>query len=1195
MAAPCEVDEEESFYEEHKAVLLQEMKNYGAERLSLRPASCGVGLLNQGATCYMNSLLQALFYTPEFRVALYDWHYDAAAHGSADRSIPLQLQRLFAEMQLSTVSAASTRAFTAACGMSDTGTQHDVQELCRVLFDALSQSSKPLAEKINGLFSGKLEHYIRCAEETGGDGPAPESRREEVFFDLQVQIQGCTSLEQALRQLVEPEILDGDNQWFCEALGRKVDAKKGVSLQSLPPILCLQLMRFIFDLVTMSRRKLNELVAIPLELDLAFLFEPGSAPANTKYALSAVCLHSGTTHSGHYRAYVQDETAAGQWFEANDAVVKVMDEHQRDRLFKLPSDDSEASSGNAVRIFNSSEAYFLVYRRVDGEAPHIDTNTVPEPVRSECLSRNASVAGLQRAYAVHKRMVELKVYSPKASYIALRKHSVQNLSGLLATEDEEANVDEALQSVTVNVHTARPVRHAMHKAIEAFAVEGNSCDSQEAASWASELSARLQAGEVRLRRYDQWTGESKEPLEGAALDNAVEQIVSRFTGQLQGSLILELRDAGQDFDPWHEDAGRVVVCRWDHGRGAIDVGPGSLQALRVPLRGGEGGDAQQAETAVAPVEPEAEAAAAAPPAEPEEEMPDLFADSAPTVKQGPQRDTSPVLGDVRAAVAANMGVDVVSLALVPLTGAAAGEPLGGDEGRTLWQCNVWNTDLLCAEVVVEGVPLGSVQLYDRVKNTATFSFNHPERPQYSEEFTVSCSKNATLAQLKELIAGELGVDASGIHLCRGPKAPQLKDETKSLRQAGIADSGGIFVGQGPPCGVDETMLRVSLYIPSEKGGPPRQRELFAHPGKGAGSVRSLRQALVAPLIRWHEKQSAAASPAANADGGDKPGSGNDLPPFSVEGLTWQRLRLRDGQAGKQFAVLRDDRTLRSALMGFSDLRQVAVQALDHDEELTAEDLFFTLRTWRVHEGKLSVPTEEIVRKTQTLAAFRAQLAARFGPELFLPAAAPEAPGEAGEEPEAEAEAGKGQGGAVKAEPAPEEFGEDFLQLFTLPTATTPNVMQRLQASKWEATRLNSANAVDAELPLSEFKELRDGVALVVRSARSAARGPPDIVNAGKGKGKGPKGPTATLADGIAAKAEGRAKGKAKSWPKVSVAAPAARRERGIVIQVANPEAAEGESAASKHGEGEQASEEAATAPPEPAAEPSPREPQHAVH
>jgi hypothetical protein len=35
-----------------------------------------VGLSNQGATCYMNSLMQALFMSPEFRGAVYNWSFD---------------------------------------------------------------------------------------------------------------------------------------------------------------------------------------------------------------------------------------------------------------------------------------------------------------------------------------------------------------------------------------------------------------------------------------------------------------------------------------------------------------------------------------------------------------------------------------------------------------------------------------------------------------------------------------------------------------------------------------------------------------------------------------------------------------------------------------------------------------------------------------------------------------------------------------------------------------------------------------------------------------------------------------------------------------------------------------------------------------------------------------------------------------
>ena len=58
-----------------------------------------VGLNNQGATCYMNSLLQALFHTPRFRRRLYNWTYKPERDGESEYCIPLALQKLFARLQ----------------------------------------------------------------------------------------------------------------------------------------------------------------------------------------------------------------------------------------------------------------------------------------------------------------------------------------------------------------------------------------------------------------------------------------------------------------------------------------------------------------------------------------------------------------------------------------------------------------------------------------------------------------------------------------------------------------------------------------------------------------------------------------------------------------------------------------------------------------------------------------------------------------------------------------------------------------------------------------------------------------------------------------------------------------------------------------------------------------------------------------
>lgn len=48
-------------------------------------------------TCYLNSLLQALFMTPEFRNALYKWEFDGS---DPNKNIPYQLQKLFLNLQV---------------------------------------------------------------------------------------------------------------------------------------------------------------------------------------------------------------------------------------------------------------------------------------------------------------------------------------------------------------------------------------------------------------------------------------------------------------------------------------------------------------------------------------------------------------------------------------------------------------------------------------------------------------------------------------------------------------------------------------------------------------------------------------------------------------------------------------------------------------------------------------------------------------------------------------------------------------------------------------------------------------------------------------------------------------------------------------------------------------------------------------
>ncbi|XP_068142761.1 ubiquitin carboxyl-terminal hydrolase 47 isoform X1 [Drosophila tropicalis] len=242
----------------------------GGGASSSRPSSRGyVGLINQAMTCYLNSLLQALYMTPEFRNALYRWEFD---NDNEAKNIPYQLQKLFLNLQTSHKSSVETTDLTRSFGWDSTEAwqQHDIQELCRVMFDALEHKFKNTkqANLISTLYEGKMNDYVKCLECN------TEKTREDTFLDIPLPVRpfgsssAYGSIEEALRAFVRPETLDGNNQYLCEKCKKKCDAHKGLHFKSFPYILTLHLKRFDFDYQTMHRIKLNDRVTFPQKLNL---------------------------------------------------------------------------------------------------------------------------------------------------------------------------------------------------------------------------------------------------------------------------------------------------------------------------------------------------------------------------------------------------------------------------------------------------------------------------------------------------------------------------------------------------------------------------------------------------------------------------------------------------------------------------------------------------------------------------------------------------------------------------------------------------------------------------------------------------------------------------------------------------------------------------------------------------------------
>lgn len=301
-----------------------------------------VGLKNQGATCYLNSLLQALYCTNKLRRAVFLMPTES---DDAQTSVPLALQRVFHELQFSS-RAVGTKKLTRSFGWAtlDSFMQHDAQELCRVLLDNLENKMKgtSVEDVIPGLFCGKMLSYINCIN-------VPySSKREENFYDIQLKVNGNRSVYDAFNEYIAKETLSQDNKYDAGAYGLQ-EAEKGVIFTRFPPVLYLQLMRFQYDFVADTNIKLNDRFEFPYILKLdQFLSEPKPST----YKLHAVLVHSGDNHGGHYVVYI-NPALNGIWYQFDDDVVSRCSPRDAIDMNFGGSDDPD------MRL--CTNAYMLVY------------------------------------------------------------------------------------------------------------------------------------------------------------------------------------------------------------------------------------------------------------------------------------------------------------------------------------------------------------------------------------------------------------------------------------------------------------------------------------------------------------------------------------------------------------------------------------------------------------------------------------------------------------------------------------------------------------------------------------------------------------------------------------------------------------------------------------------------------------------
>lgn len=317
------------------------------------PARKPVGLFNLGSTCYIATLLQTLFHDYTFR--------DSLLRCESEDPIMVALKNLFIRMQCGTRAVESPKELIDLL-THDTQGQHDIHEFTRLFVSYLEHHMDE-----ESLFRGRYVHTTTCKEcgqvtkrgSSFHELALPLSPRGEIEgSSLNAISQGTLNLSQLLQQYLEPEELDGDNQYFCSgACDRKVSATRRLFIEDLPPVLNIQLLRFVYDASTHVKTKLGTAIKLPLNI----LMESDGKPQRM-YDLQAVVSHFGaSTNSGHYITDIHD-AVSDSWWRMDDGTVSpitVSPGSKEGLHWRL------TTSPRGTPMYTSRDAYMLVYKRRD--------------------------------------------------------------------------------------------------------------------------------------------------------------------------------------------------------------------------------------------------------------------------------------------------------------------------------------------------------------------------------------------------------------------------------------------------------------------------------------------------------------------------------------------------------------------------------------------------------------------------------------------------------------------------------------------------------------------------------------------------------------------------------------------------------------------------------------------------------------
>jgi ubiquitin C-terminal hydrolase len=326
------------------------------------------GLANLGDTCFINALLQIISHTYELNELLDGDGYKS----KLNKCVESELLSAWDELRL--------LMWSENCTISPGGFIHAIRKTSKIkknhMFSTISQNDMPefltflfdifhtaLKRKVTMTIDGNpknkrdkmakmcyemmqkeyTENYseilnmfygihVSTLTSVGVVGVAKSndeylSIRPEPFMVISLPIPSEAPLNQHHISLMdcfdlncESELMEGENAWFNESLGKKQNVYKRLVYWSLPEIMVIDIKRFEYNYKTDSFVKNQSNIKIPIENVSFSKYVEGYNKDSYVYDLYGICNHHGDENFGHYTSTIK--TADSRWFNFNDSTVK---------------------------------------------------------------------------------------------------------------------------------------------------------------------------------------------------------------------------------------------------------------------------------------------------------------------------------------------------------------------------------------------------------------------------------------------------------------------------------------------------------------------------------------------------------------------------------------------------------------------------------------------------------------------------------------------------------------------------------------------------------------------------------------------------------------------------------------------------------------------------------------------------------